>query len=75
LCFFPLLQVTVVLTVSREGNKKAGQIRPFPGIVSGGACTNPPQPRWRVEETAFPAISGVLGAFFVNFKLFNVIFI
>jgi hypothetical protein len=41
-------------------------------------------PRWRVEETrrrcsvvqtAFPAISGVLGALFVNFNLFNVIFI
>jgi len=28
-----------------------------------------------VVQTAFPAISGVLGALFVNFKLFSVIFI
>jgi len=26
----------------REGKKKAGQFRPFPGIVSGGAFTHAP---------------------------------
>jgi hypothetical protein len=79
--FLSVLQVT-----ASEEKKKGGshfKSTPSIGFACGGACTPPvaaargadTPPLFRQFQKAFPAIPGIFGVYFVNLKLFNVLFV